>query len=197
LPEPDRELRLHPRRLSVRPRWGAPALAVAALISAFTKPAAAKPQWNAGLETGVCGGVSSLDFENAGWCNALHADLLFLRERGRHVGLGPSLRLGSARFEDLRLDAGLSVLLPVFEWFPLVLEAGPHLRNLDQPGVFASVFFGLRSFNDYGHYEMAAGLVVTAERSFTTGTPSALWITARIDGSWLALPFVLGYNALR
>jgi hypothetical protein len=181
----------------VRPRWGAPALAAAALISAFTKPAAAKPQWNAGLETGVCGGVSSLDFEKPGWCNALHADLLFLRERGRHVGLGPSLRLGSARFEDLRLDAGLSVLLPVFEWFPLVLEAGPHLRNLDQPGVFASVFFGLRSFNDYGNYEMAAGLVVTAERSFTTGTPSALWITARIDGSWLALPFVLGYNALR
>jgi hypothetical protein len=166
-------------------------------LTGLASRAEAKPQWNVGLETGVCTGDSSLSFAKPGWCNALHGDVLFLRRDGRDVGLGPSLRLGTARFDDLRLDAGLSVLLPVFESFPLVLEAGPHLRNLDQPGVFASAFFGLRSFNHYGHYEMATGLSVTAERSFTTGTPSALWITARIDGSWLALPFVFGYNALR
>jgi hypothetical protein len=127
----------------------------------------------------------------------VHGDLLFLRESGKNVGLGPSLRLGTARFDDLRLDAGVSLLLPVFQSFPLVLEAGPHLRNLHQPGVFASAFFGLRSFNHYGHYDMAAGLVVTAERSFVTGTPSALWVTARVDGSWIALPFVFVYNALK
>jgi hypothetical protein len=167
------------------------------LLTCLALPAGAKPQWNAGLETGVCTGDDSLSFRKPGWCNALHGDVLFLRQGGRQVGLGPSLRLGTARFDDVRLDAGLSVLLPVFESFPLVLEAGPHLRNLDQPGVFASAFFGLRSFNHYGHYEMATGLSVTAERSFTTGTPSALWITARVDGSWLALPFVFGYNALR
>ena len=175
-------------------RYAASALLLPTCLAA---PAGAKPQWNAGLETGVCTGDDSLSFRKPGWCNALHADVLFLRQGGRQVGLGPSVRLGTARFDDVRLDAGLSVLLPLLESFPLVLEAGPHLRNLDQPGVFASVFFGLRSFNDYGNYEMAAGIVVTAERSFTTGTPSALWITARIDGSWLALPFVLGYNALR
>jgi hypothetical protein len=178
-------------------RWGAPALAAAALVSTLTRPADAKPVWNAGLETGVCGTGNSLGFAKPGWCNALHADVLFLRPRGRHVGLGPSLRLGTARFDDFRLDAGLSVLLPVFESFPLVLEAGPHLRNLDQPGVFASAFFGLRTFNDYGHYEMATGLSVIAERSFVTGTPSAFWITARIDGSWIALPFMFAYNGLK
>jgi hypothetical protein len=181
----------------VRPPWGGRKLAAAALVTAFVKPAHAKPQWNAGVESGVCGSSSRLGFEQLGWCNALHGDVLFLRESGRNVGLGPSLRLGSARFDDLRLDAGLSVLLPIFESFPLLLEAGPHLRNLDQPGIFASAFFGLRSFNHYGHYEMAAGLSVIAERSFVAGTPSALWITARIDGSWIALPFVFGYNALR
>jgi hypothetical protein len=169
----------------------------AGLTLAAARPASAKPQWNAGLESGVCGSGSSLGFGNLGWCNAIHGDVLFLREHGRDVGVGPSLRLGSARFDDFRLDAGLSVLLPVFESFPLVLEAGPHLRNLDQPGVFASVFFGLRSFNHYGHYDMATGLSVIAERSFVAGTPSALWITVRIDGSWLLLPFVFGYNALR
>jgi hypothetical protein len=181
-----------PRRRAFRYAAGA-----LVLLTGLASPAQAKPQWNAGLETGVCTGDSSLSFARPGWCNALHGDVLFLRQGGRDVGLGPSLRLGTARFDDLRLDAGLSVLLPVFASFPLVLEAGPHLRNLDQPGVFASAFFGLRSFNHYGHYEMATGLSVTAERSFTTGTPSALWITARIDGSWLALPFVFGYNALR
>jgi hypothetical protein len=181
----------------VRLPGGAPKLAAALLVSAFVRPAGATPQWNAGVESGVCGSGSRLGFEKLGWCNALHADVLFLREHGRSIGLGPSLRLGSARFDDLRLDAGLSVLLPVFESFPLVLEAGPHLRNFDQPGIFASAFFGLRSFNDYGHYEMAAGLSVIAERSFVAGTPSALWITARVDGSWIALPFVFVYNGLK
>jgi len=169
------------------------------VLTGFTSPAHAKPQWNTGLETGVCvnGSGSAIGFRNPGWCNALHGDVLFLRQNGRGVGLGPSLRVGTARFDDVRLDAGLSVLVPVFESFPLVLEAGPHLRNLDQPGVFASAFFGLRSFNHYGHYDMATGLSVTGERSFITGTPSVLWITVRIDGSWLALPFVFAYNAFR
>jgi hypothetical protein len=153
--------------------------------------------WNAGLESGVCGTGSSLGFQKVGWCNAGHADLLWLRQRSSDFGLGPSLRLATARFDDLRLDAGLSVLLPIFESFPLVLEAGPHLRNFSQPGVFGSAFFGLRSFNYYGHYEMAAGLSVSAERCFGAGTPSAIWITARIDGSWLALPAIFLYNALK
>lgn len=181
----------------MRSRWGGRKLAAAVLATAVARPASAKPQWNAGLETGLCGGRSSLSFEQPGWCNALHGDVLFLRENGRGVALGPSLRLGTARFDDVRLDAGLSLLLPVFESFPLVLEAGPHLRNFSEPGLFASAFFGLRSFNYYGHYEMAAGLSLIAERSFAAGTPSALWITARIDGSWLSLPFVFAYNGLK
>ena len=181
----------------MRPRGAVARLVAAALVSAVASPARAKPQWNAGLESGVCGTGSSLGFEKVGWCNAAHGDVLWLRESGKDIGLGPSLRLGSARFRDLRLDAGLSVLVPTFESFPLVLEAGPSLRNLNEPGVYGSAFFGLRSFNYYGHYEMAAGLSLIAERSFSAGTPSAIWLTARIDGSWLALPFVFLYNALR
>jgi hypothetical protein len=44
---------------------------------------------------------------------------------------------------------------------------------------------------------MATGLSLIAERSFADGTPSALWLTARVDAAWLALPFLLGVNALR
>ncbi len=171
------------------------AAAVAVLLTSSV--ASAKPQWNIGWESGMCWSGDSLALRRPGFCNALHADVLLLRESGKDFGLGPSLRLGTARFDDVRLDAGLSLLLPVLQSFPVVLEAGPHLRNFDQAGVFGSVFFGLRSFNHYGHYDMATGLSVMAERSFATGTPSAIWITARIDGSWLVLPFVLAANALR
>jgi hypothetical protein len=44
---------------------------------------------------------------------------------------------------------------------------------------------------------MATGLVLTAEQSFGPGRPSAWWLALRVDGSWLALPFILGYQALR
>jgi len=187
-------------RLAQRPgaiRRAAACVSAPLLVLLSPAGALAKPQVNAGWETGVCGSGSSIGFERVGWCNALHADVLFLRERGTDYGLGPSLRLGTARFDDLRLDAGLSLLIPTFESFPLVLEAGPHLRNFDEPGVFGSVFFGFRSLNHYGRYESASGLSLLAERSFTAGTPSALWITARVDAGWLALPFIFAYNALR
>jgi hypothetical protein len=160
-------------------------------------PCSAKPQWNAGVEGALCGTGGALGLSNLGFCGSLHGDVLLLRGRSSDFGLGPSLRLGTAGFDDFRLDAGLSALVPVFDSFPLVLEAGPHLRNLTQPGIFASAFFGLRPFNHYGPYEMAAGLVLTAQRSFVTGTPSALWIGLRVDGSWLALPFIFAYNAAR
>ncbi len=163
----------------------------------FTAPAHAKPQWNTGLEASVCGRGERLGLADPAFCGAVHGDLLLLAERGGDLALGPSLRLGSAAFDDLRIDLGLAVLLPVLDSFPLVVEVGPHLRNLDQPGIYGSLFFGLRSFNHYGSYQMASGVVITAERSFAAGTPSALWLGARIDGAWLALPFVLGYNALK
>jgi hypothetical protein len=179
------------------PRALAPAAVAGALLAAQPAPAQAKPQWNAAWETAICGAGDSLSLNQLGWCNAVRGDVLFLRDGRRQIGLGPSLRLGTASFEDFRLDAGLSLLLPVSESFPIVLDAGPHLRNLEEPGVFGSVFFGLRSFNHYGSYEMSTGIALTAERAFVEGTPSAIWITAHIDGMWLTLPFIFAYNALR
>ena len=179
------------RRQSCRPLG----LCVALLLLAH--PAVAAPVWRAGWDTGICGAGDRLAFTPMGWCNAVDADVLFLREGGRDFGIGPSMRLGTARFDDVRLDAGVSVLLPVLDSFPLVLEVGPHLRNFHEPGIYGSAFFGLRSFNYYGHYEMAAGLSITAERALTSGTPSALWITARVDGSWLMLPVIFVVNGLK
>jgi hypothetical protein len=169
----------------------------AALSLALSRPVAAKPQWNAGVEAGVCGRGSRLGLADPAFCGALRGDVLFLARRASDIAVGPSLRLGTAAFDDLRLDLGASVLLPVFDAFPLVVEAGPHLLDLAHPGIYGSLFFGLRSFNHYGHYEMASGLALTAERTFTQGSPSAFWISARIDASWLAMPFVLALNGLK
>ena len=174
-------------------RRGALRLTLAAAVSMFSSsPAGATPQWNVGLETGAC-----RDEVKLGWCNAVHGDLLMLRSSPHEFGLGPSLRLGTVRFSDLRLDLGVSGLIPLFESFPLILEAGPSLRNFGHPGAFAGAFFGLRSFNYYGHYEMTGGLSVFAERSFGSDAESTYWLTARIDSAWIAMPFIFAYNALK
>ena len=173
------------------------ALGIGLVCLVVPAPAEAKPQWNAGLETALCGLGSSLSISRAAWCNALHADVLLLKQRSSDFGIGPSLRIGTAAFDDVRLDAGLSAWLPVFGEFPLLLEAGPHVRNFDELGLFGSAFFGLRTFNHYGSYSMSTGLVLTVEQSLAAGRPSAWWLALRIDGSWLALPFLLGYESLK
>lgn len=159
--------------------------------------AEARPQWNAGAMAALCELGSEGDaFRTLAFCGGLHGDVLFLRERERDVGFGPSLSLGTAAFDDLRVNAGLSVLLPTWEDFPLVLEAGPHLRNLDEVGAFGSLFFGFRSFTFHGHYEMASGLYVTGEKVFGSSGASALSLGVRVDGLWLAIPFIFAANAL-
>jgi hypothetical protein len=132
-----------------------------------------------------------------GFCSAAEGNVLFGKDSGHGLRLGPALRVSTARFEDLRVGLGASLLVPLRESFPLILEAGPELRDLRTPGAFASLFFGVRTYNHYGHYEMAAGLSLAVERSFTDDAPTALWLTARLDGSWLALPFVAAYNGLK
>ena len=178
-------------------RKGRPAGVLLGLCLLTANVARAKPGWNVGAEAGVTTSDNRFGLRHFGFGGAVHADLMLLRERSSDFGLGPALRIATRSFDDLRLDAGLSLLLPITESFPLVLEAGPHLRNLDEPGVYGSAFFGLRSLNHYGSYEMAAGLVLSAERSFGAGTPSTLWLTARVDGAWLALPFIFAYGALK
>lgn len=172
------------------------ALAGVAAVGLATSPAHGAP-WSVGGEAGLCWSGEALALHHPGFCGALHGDVLFLRERGRDIGIGPALRLGTVSFDDVRLDAGASLLLPVLDSFAFVLEAGPHLRNFHEPGAYGSLFFGLRSFNYYRTYEPNAGLVLTAERAFSDGTPSAIWLTARVDGSWIALPGIFLYNALR
>lgn len=159
--------------------------------------AEARPEWSAGLETAACATGRALGAASAAWCNALRADVLFLRQRSSDFGIGASLRLGTAGFDDLRLDPSLSLIMPLSNALSLGLETGPHLLNGKELGISASVFVGLRPFNHYGHYSTNAGLMLLAEQSLGRDQPSALWLALRLDGSWLALPFILAYQAVQ
>jgi hypothetical protein len=181
------------RRLTAA-RRALPAVALGLLAAA---PAFAKPQWNLGVEAALCRLSQAEQETRSDFCGAVHGDLMLLRERATGFDIGPALRLGSAGFGDLRTDVGLGALLPVFSSFPLVLEAGPHFLGASAVGLHAGAFFGVRSFNHYGSYEIACGLVAAHQRVFDDEHRSAWWIGVRLDGGLLALPLLLGYGALR
>lgn len=139
----------------------------------------------------------------------LRGDLLFLRSRPDDFGLGPYLEASTFAFDQGQLGGGASFLLPVHDAFPFVISGGGHLRIAREdlgprPGFDASVFWGARSFNYHGAYNMAGGLRVGYHHSFgvspaagPTTDEKLLSITAQIDVVALGLPIVMLVDALR
>ncbi len=174
---------------------GAALFACAVLGSA--RPAAADPQWSGGATVAVCHVRDTHDsIEGLRFCGNVHGDLLFLRQRNADFGLGPYVEVGTAAFDDLRLSAGASLLLPISDDFPLVASAGFLSRQFSDPGVEASLFWGLRSFNYHSAYNLAGGIVLGAQQSFGAGHNRVLSIGLRIDGLLFALPFLLLQGAV-
>src|SRR5215217_3354426 len=119
-----------------------------ALIVTASCSARADPQWNAGLITGVCGrGQDDAYWDDTCWYNGARADVLFGRNRNADFGVGPFASISTAGFDDLRLNAGGSLLIPVTPYFPIVLSAGGYARHDDgwTPGASGWLFFGSRS----------------------------------------------------
>jgi hypothetical protein len=174
-------------------------LGVAALACTATLggPAAATPQANAAWATGVCGtGAKAELWQETSFCNGLRADVLFGRDRGRDFALGPYAQINTAGFWDARYGAGLSVLVPVSEDFPLVLSLGAGGHELDALQAESWLFWGTRSYNFHGSYSMAAGLLLGASRDLAGDGRSALFAGVQIDGLVLGLPFLLAYEAI-
>lgn len=176
-----------------------PVRAVAfALLTLAARPALAAPQWNtAVVPSGCLLGTNDEIFERVAFCGSVRGDILFLRESARDFGIGPYASLGTAAFEDFRASLGVSALLPIIEDFPLVLAAGPLLRDGRELGVSGTVFWGLRSYNHYGTYNIAAGLALGAERTFGERETTALTIGLHVDGFVLAIPVLLLFGALK
>ena len=177
------------------------ALFVATLLALLASPLPlqAEPEWNVAAQTLLCGrGEAQRVWQKTGFCGAVRADLLFGRDRNADFALGPYLTLGTATFSDLRLGAGLSVLIPTWSGdFPVVLSTGALSHNESDLRLSGEAFFGLRSHNFHGAYAMASGLVLGGDAAVSGGRGNTLYVGLQIDGLWLALPFILGYEWLR
>ena len=177
-----------------------PALLLGALLIATlaAEHAQASPEWNAGVITSLCAlGADGVYFEDYAWCNSLHGDVLFGRDRGADFALGPYVDVSTRSFSDLRWGGGASLLVPIIDDFPLVVSVGPYVNGVENLGLRSALFWGLRSYNFHSRYGMAGGLVLAAENDFGKDPENALFAGVQIDGLWLALPFILGYEWIR
>ncbi len=174
---------------------------VAALLAASTVVGRvhAEPEWNVAADAALCGrGDHGKVWQKTGFCGGFRGDVLFGRDRNADFALGPYATVGTATFSDVRFGGGLSFLLPTFEGdFPIVLSGGALSRNGDDLRWSAEGFFGLRSHNFHGSYAMASGIVLGGDSAISGGHGNTLYVGVQVDGLWLALPFILGYEALR
>jgi len=174
-----------------------PFIATVLAFSAAASQARAEPEWNVAAQTSLCGLGTERVWQKTGFCGGFRGDLLFGRDRNADFALGPYATFGTATFSDVRFGGGLSVLLPTLEGdFPIVLSTGVQSRNGDDLRLSGEAFFGLRSHNFHGHYAMASGLVLGGDSVISGTRGNTLYVGLQIDGMWLALPFILGYEWL-
>jgi hypothetical protein len=166
---------------------------------AVASPAFGAPQANVGLTIG--GAATDLRTSAS---SAFHlggrADVLFLRERGRDMAVGPYVEVLSEGFRTLELGGGVEWLLPVREELPLVLSAGSYARRAPsfawEPGVAAGVFFGARSFNFHSIYGLAAGLFVQGRYGLGDAHQADVVMGLQMDVVLLAYPAIFLYEAI-
>jgi hypothetical protein len=188
-------------RRGVWPWCGATLLAVLAILMAGD--AGADPQASAGLTVG--GGVENVVGPPGSTGGAFYlggrGSILFLRNRGADMALGPYLDVATASFHNVDLGGGLEWLLPVRDDLPIVLSAGAFWREGEgrsfSPGMEGTVFFGSRSYNFHSWYGLAAGLF--AQTRWVPSSPSTLDLVfgLQIDAEILALPSILIIEVLR
>jgi hypothetical protein len=175
-----------------------PFLAATLGLCCFAPILCADPEWNVAAQSSLCGlGEDGKVWRKTAFCGAVRGDLLFGRDRNADFALGPYATLGTAKFSDARFGAGLSLLVPTLSGdFPILLSAGGLSRNGSDARLSSELFFGLRSHNFHGAYAMASGLVIGGDASVTHDRATTLYVGLQVDGLWLALPFILGYEWL-
>lgn len=178
------------------------AVLLACLAGSSAKDARADPQASAGLTLG--GAVDNV-VGAAGAEGAFHlgarGSVLFLRNRGADMAIGPYLDVATASFHNVDLGGGAEWLIPVRDDLPLVLSAGAFWREGDgrsfTPGMEGTVFWGSRSYNFHSWYGLAAGIF--AQTRWIPSSPATLDLVfgVQIDAEILALPSILLFEALR
>jgi hypothetical protein len=180
-------------------RLGWLACAVAAL---WASSARADPQASLGLTVGgvlqnaIGPGPSSGAFHFGG-----RGDVLFLRQRGDQMAIGPYLDAATSSLHDFDAGGGVEWLLPIRGDLPLVLSAGALCRNGEghswAPGAEGTVFFGSRSYNFHSWYGLALGFFAQARWIPVSPATADMVVGIQIDAEVLAMPSMLIVSALR
>ncbi len=167
----------------------------------FAPDAEAKPQYSAGLVSGVCGrGADGSLWQDTCWFNGLRGELVLGRQRSSDFGAGPFLDVTTAGFDDVRLGGGLIGVAPFSDSLPLALSLGGYARRDHEqwfPGVAAWLFLGSRSFNFHSKYGIAAGLLVGYQRDIDDQANDAIIIALQLDALLLAIPGIYAISAMR
>ena len=161
----------------------------------------AEPQANVGVTAGIAGtGQQGSWWSDTRFHLGAHGDVLFGRKRNLDFGIGPYAELLTT-FNDLQGGGGVSGLLPVHPYLPIVLSGGGYGRYSGEwgwePGVAAQLFWGSRSYNYTSSYVMAGGLRLEARAGLGSSEERSIIIAAHIDGEVLTLPFLFVYELIR
>jgi len=123
-----------------------------------------------------------------------------LRSRESEIGIGPFVEVLTEGFHTLEAGGGLSLLLPVFSSFPVILSGGGYGRrapSLDwEGGISTTLFFGAMGYNFHSWYEMQNGLFVSSRRGLGDGHQWDVIVGVRLDLMLLALPALFIYEAI-
>lgn len=172
---------------------------VNATTAAAQESAPTRPQANAGIAIGAARVAVDNDESRTLLDLGVRADVLFGRNGPHAWGAGPAIGVGTYRFKDLELQAGAALLVPVHEYLPIVVTAGPYARRAGawDPGAFASIFWGSRSFNYDGSYGMVAGIVLEGRAGFGDLRERTILVALHLDLQVILLPALMLINAAR
>ena len=173
------------------------------LAIAYARPAGADPQTSVGLTLGIgANGERSHVWSSTDFAAGIRGDVLFARNRDADFGIGPYAEvLTTTGFSDFQAGGGASLLVPVSQYFPLVLSAGGYASRSAgwgwEPGACADIFWGSHGYNYHSVYTLAAGLFVDGRYALGDSHGVSVIAGARIDLELIALPFLLAYEAIR
>ena len=123
----------------------------------------------------------------------IHGDVLIGRDGAGAWGAGPCAEVWTD-WQGWGGGLGASALVPILEDWPLVGSATVQWRELDgtgEPQTTGEIFWGTRSYNYHGAYEMSGGVVVGGRVGFGEMGERAISISLHIDGEVLMLPVVM------
>lgn len=163
----------------------------------------ADPQGTAALTIGLAGvGEDRMLWDDTVFHLGIHGDVLFGRSRNSDFGVGPYVEVATHAFDEIQFGGGVSTLLPIIDYLPMVLSTGAYGRIGDdeyglEPGLAAELFWGSRSYNFHSSYVMAAGIMAQFRLGLGESKETAFVIGAELDFAAMSLPFIFLINAVR